>query len=215
MGKTTLAPTAASGTPEASSGDEERAGVVHLGQPSDAELVERAREGDRWARAALYHRHAPHVSSLALRLLRDRDTADDVLQDTFVSAFETMHQLRTPSKVRAWLRQIAVRHVQRRFRRRKLRRLLGFRPRPSVPLAELASQDAPQEAVVQLERVDEALRATPERARLVWTLRQVEGETLPAIAAACGISLATVKRDLTRAQDAVRAVVDDETEGTR
>lgn len=177
----------------------------------DAELVERAFSGERWARAALYQRHVADVTNLALRLLRDRDQAADVAQDTFVTALETLGDLREPARVRPWLRAIAVRHVQRRFRRRRLLRALGIGPPPgSISLAELASRAADQDAIVQLRRVDSVLATLRERARIVWTLRIIEGEGLAEIAETCGISLATVKRDLALAEARVRAVLDEE-----
>jgi RNA polymerase sigma-70 factor (ECF subfamily) len=174
-------------------------------EPDDAELVTRALLGERWARAALYHRHARDIANLALSLLRDREEARDVLQDTFVTAFETLSQLRERTKVRAWLCKVAVRHVQRRFRRRRLRRLLGldFGAPVTIPLDELAMRDAEQEAVLELRRLEAVLRTLPDRACIVWTLRAVEGETLPAIAEIVGCSLATVKRDLSAAQHAI------------
>lgn len=178
---------------------------------ADAALVARCLDGDRWARGALYRRYAEDVASLALRLLRDRDEAMDVLQDTFVTAFRTLPSLRHPAKVRAWLRTIAVRHVQRRFRRQRLRALLGFR-RPTLPLEELAARDASQDAVLELRRVDAVLARLPDRARIVWTMRRVEGETVPAIAEALGVSLATVKRDVALAQATLDDVFDEEPE---
>lgn len=188
-------------------------GVVSL-QPrpesvSDAELVRRALEDDAWARAALYHRHADAVANLALRLLRDRDQAADVLQDTFIEALTQLHRLREPEKVRAWLRRIAVNRVQRRFRRKKLLRMLGLDREPALGLDELASASASPEVRLELRRADGALRSLSTRRRVIWTLRVVEGETLPAIAEAVGLSLATVKRELTAATEAVRAAVEE------
>src|SRR5687767_12239095 len=98
---------------------------------SDGELVRRARLGDAWARAALYHRYSVELADLAVRLLRDRDAAADVVQDTFVSAFETLADLRDAARVRGWLRVIAIRHVHRVFRRRRLLRMLGIGPAPA------------------------------------------------------------------------------------
>ena len=79
----------------------------------------------------------------------------------------------------------------------------------TLPLEELAAGEASQEAVAQLRRVDAVLRTLPERAATVWTLRVVEGESLPSIAEICGVSLATVKRDLAGAQDEVRIALGD------
>lgn len=187
-------------------------GTVHWRDTDldDAEIVRRACDRDVWARAALYHRYAREIGNLAVRLLRDRDVAADVVQDTFVTAFETIHTLRDPDRVRGWLRMIAIRHAHRRFRRRRMLRMLGIVAAPrAVALEDLALEDASQEARVQLRRIDAALATLPGRARLVWTLRMVEGETLPDIAAACRISLATVKRDFTAADSVVRRAVEE------
>ncbi len=171
-------------------------------------IVERARQGEAAARAAIYHRFAREVSNLALRLVRDRTEAADILQDTFVEAFERLSALREPSKVGGWLRTITVRQAQRRFRRRKLRRMLGWVPIDEVPLEQLAKSNADQETILELRRVDRALSTLDARERTVWTLRFLEQETLPMIASLCGISLATVKRDLARASAQVQAVVE-------
>lgn len=183
-------------------------GKASGGEASDAELVARA-ETDAAARAALYRRHASSVASLALRLVRDRDEAKDVLQDTFLRAFEILGQLEDPSRVGAWLRSIAVRQAQRRIRRGRRRRALGIGRAPeTIPLEELAGRDIDPSARLQLRRVDAVLQQLPDRARLAWTLRLIEGETLEDIAALLSVSLATVKRDLKAARDRVRAAVD-------
>lgn len=176
---------------------------------SDAELVRRAREDDAWARAAIYHRYAEEIGNLAFRLLRDRDAAADALQDTFVIALTTLHQLSDPEKLRAWLRRIAVNRARRQFRRRKLLRLLGLSPGSGVRLDEMMSTRAGPDVRLQLRRVDDALRTLSDRRRIVWTLRYVEGETLPAIAEAMGCSLATVKRELRVAKGLVEAAVEE------
>ena len=181
---------------------------VSTNPPALVGLVERARRGDVAARAELYHRFAREVSNLALRLLRDRTEAADLSQDVFVEAFEQLSALRDPAKVGGWLRTITVRQAQRRFRRRKLRRVLGFVQVDELGLEQLARQDANQEAVLQLRRVDGALRKLDSRARIVWTLRFLEQETLPSIATLCDVSLATVKRDLSRAQAKVQAALE-------
>ncbi|MCA9606529.1 MAG: hypothetical protein KC619_13080, partial [Myxococcales bacterium] len=135
----------------------------HADRVTDAELVRRALEDDAWARAALYHRHAPTVANLALRLLRDRDQAADVLQDTFIEALTGLHRLREPDKVRAWLRRIAVNRVQRRFRRNKLLRTLGLDRGSALGLDELASPSADPEVRLELRRADAALRTLSAR----------------------------------------------------
>ncbi|MCA9607603.1 MAG: sigma-70 family RNA polymerase sigma factor, partial [Myxococcales bacterium] len=88
-------------------------------------------------------------------------------------------------------------------------RMLGLDREPALGLDELASASASPEVRLELRRADGALRSLSTRRRVIWTLRVVEGETLPAIAEATGLSLATVKRELTVATEAVRAAVEE------
>ena len=55
---------------------------------SDAQLVARAIDGDRWGREMLYRRHATYLLAIAARLLGNRGDGEEVVQDTFVTAFE-------------------------------------------------------------------------------------------------------------------------------
>ena len=83
---------------------------------SDAQLVARAIEGDRWGREMLYRRHAAYLLAIAARLLGNRNEGEEVVQDTFVTAFEQLRTLREPAALRGWLAQIAVSLVRRRMR---------------------------------------------------------------------------------------------------
>ena len=70
---------------------------------SDEELVQRALNGDRWGREMLYRRHAGSLLAMTVRLLANRGEAEEVVQDTFVTAFEQLGTLREPGAVRGWL----------------------------------------------------------------------------------------------------------------
>src|SRR5215470_6537049 len=93
---------------------------------SDAQLVARAVEGDRWGREMLYRRHAGYLLAIAARLLGSRNDGEEIVQDTFVTAFEQLRTLREPAALRGWLAQIAVSLVRRRLRRARLMRALGM-----------------------------------------------------------------------------------------
>jgi len=81
--------------------------------PSDTELVERVRAGDRRAEEAIYNRYAAYVASLCLRMLRDREELADVVQDTFVDVLQQLPSLREPELLRRWITGIAVHKVHR------------------------------------------------------------------------------------------------------
>lgn len=172
---------------------------------ADAALVADVVAGDRAAEEALYRRHAPNVLRVATRLLRSHEDALDVLQDTFVSAFEDIEKLREPSAFAAWTHRIAVRLVHRRFRKRRLLGLLGLdRRHDDVSLESLADESASSEARVELRWLDAALAKVDDRERIAWMLRFVEGLPLEEVAEACDCSLATAKRRIAAADAVAR-----------
>lgn len=86
----------------------------------DATLVGAAREGDARAFEELMRRHGRAVRTTVRGHLRDPDTHDDAVQETFTRAFERIHTLRTPDRFRPWLLQIA-RNASSDVRRRRAR----------------------------------------------------------------------------------------------
>lgn len=170
----------------------------------DAELVMRARGGDRFASDVLVRRHLPDVAGLVARLLGDRAEAEDVVQDTFAAALAELSSLREPSAFRGWLMRSAVNKVHRRFRRRRLLRWLGLDRGDHDGLADLASAEASQEQRAELVMLDRSLSTLAPNERIAWCLRHVEGMQLEEVAAACATSLATIKRRIAAADAVVR-----------
>jgi RNA polymerase sigma-70 factor (ECF subfamily) len=180
--------------------------------PGDAELVSRARGGDRWARGVLYQRYAPNVAAMLGRLLGDRDEALDLLHDAYVYAFENLGALREDDRFRAWLFQIAVSQSRSRLRRRKLLRALGL---VSVEgsLDGLCHGASP-ETHAELARIDRALARMSVDERIAWCLKHVEGCSMPEVAAHVGCSLSTAKRRVDAAEQRIARHVAGETEGS-
>jgi RNA polymerase sigma-70 factor (ECF subfamily) len=122
----------------------------------------------------------------------------DLLQDVFVVALGSIHQVRDPRALRGWLTGIAVRKARKCIVKRQRWRLIQF----------FAPADVPeQEASVAPLEVSEALRCTyevmgklPADERVAFALRFIDGMELTAVATACNVSLATIKRRLSRAQ---------------
>src|SRR5688572_469390 len=76
----------------------------------DAPLVRAACEGDKQAFADIYDKYADRIFSFLCTVVRNREDAADLLQDTFLTAGARLHQLRDPEKLRPWLYAIA-RHL--------------------------------------------------------------------------------------------------------
>jgi RNA polymerase sigma-70 factor (ECF subfamily) len=174
--------------------------------PPDAELVERARSGDRWAREALFRRYVAPLTRLVTRLLARTHDADDVVQDTFADALRDLDRLRDPSAFRQWLFRIAVNRAKKRGRRRRVERMLGIDSGvDDATLTQLASTSASTDELVELARIDGLLSRLPTGERIAWMLRRVEGETLEVVADLCGCSVATAKRRVESVEVKLRA----------
>jgi RNA polymerase sigma-70 factor (ECF subfamily) len=174
----------------------------------DRARVTRALAGERQAKAELYNAHAHALLGLSVRLLGRTGEAEDVLHDSFVTAFERLDQLRDASSFRAWMARIVVHEVHRRFRRRRLLRTLGFDLAGyDAGLAQLAAPGLPADAHAELATIDRVLAELPAGQRLAWMLRHVEGHELTDVAAQCGTSLATIKRWLAAAQARIDAML--------
>ncbi len=180
--------------------------ALRLAQPApedDATLVARFAAGEVVAFDQLYDRHVGYVAGVAFRLLGDQRELNDVLQETFLAALETMDKLREPARVRAWLVGIAIRRVRRRLYKRArwafIRRVLGAG-------APVASDPEDRARVDELGR---ALSSVDPKFQTPWVLHHVEGETLPVVAEIEGVSLATIKRRIARADVEIRRLLDE------
>lgn len=149
----------------------------------------------------LYRQYRNYVGTIALRILGDTNAADDVIQDVFLTAYRKLSNLRDPHAVKFWLARITVRLARRRLRLRKARQWVGL---DSLPSAENVASAASPEQKAILAAVYRVLDTLPANERVAWALRYLEGETLPAIAELTDCSLATVKRRIAAAQNAVR-----------
>jgi RNA polymerase sigma-70 factor (ECF subfamily) len=162
-------------------------------EPTDAMLAERAAAGDDRALTALYKRHARYIAGVARRMMASDDEVDDVVQETFLIATESLASLREAGSVRAWLVRIAARRVSQRWASRsRFRRFVSALTTTAAP----RSEPEPMQAIGALGRAPEAL---PPELRGPWVLHHVEGETLPVVAEAMSVSLATVKRRIAEA----------------
>jgi RNA polymerase sigma-70 factor (ECF subfamily) len=167
-----------------------------LARDEDAALVLRARTGDRWAEDAIYRRYAPLITRLSSRLLRHTADADDVVQDTFLVAFDKLDRLRDPSALRAWLARIAVHGARRKLRKRKLLALcgLGESEGSELLLTRHAREHSRPDLQLELDAIERVVAYAPEDQRAAWLLHRVEALSISETAEATRRSLATVKR---------------------
>ena len=166
----------------------------------DATWVAAARDGDRAAFGQLYERYARMVHGVLLAKVPVSDV-DDLVQDVFIRALRRLSTLRETASFGAWLAAIA-RNVAHDYHRRSV---------PEEPLTDDASdqeiqcgtfcgdQDAPAVAIL------EAVMSLSETYRETLILRLVEGMTGPEIAARTGMTHGSVRVNLHRGMEQLRA----------
>ena len=179
---------------------------------TDADLVRRANAGDAEAFGALVTRHQAHVFRLAHLLTRSRDEAEDVLQQTFLSAWRSLGSFRGDASVRTWLLTIA-RHAA--FARRQQ---VAREPIDPVSMDELGLQagwggPSPESQALSAERsaifVAAFGRLAPDD-REILTLRDLEGLAGDEVAGMLGLTVPAMKSRLHRARLALAVEVREE-----
>ena len=203
---------------------EESAGTLRGPAMSDAALedralLERAQSGDMDAFEALVERHKDRLYGLALRMTRSEADAAEVVQDTFLAAYQNLKNFRGESAFGSWVHRIAANNALMRLRHQRVvdaaneeLRSPEFTERGS--LAEVPEVDWSRGADEKVldEELGRAIRqgtdALPEGYREVFLLKDMEGLSYEEIAEMMGISVPAVKSRLHRARLALREEID-------
>ena len=161
---------------------------------SDGDLVLLALEGRQDAFSALYERYFPSVYDFLTRLLRSRDEAADVAQDTFIKALEQLHSLKAPEQFKSWLFAIAHRTGLNRVRTSKRTTAVGRvddDERASLAVADPDPSANPEEMASIQEAADivwEAAAGLDPRTYAVMDLHVRQGLDSAEIAEVMGVT---------------------------
>jgi len=171
----------------------------------DVQLVADLRAGAPRATTQLVDRHGNHVRRVLYRVLCGEDSESaDLFQEVITHAWERIDQLVDPRALKAWLTQIAVFTARKAIRRRRRRRWLSFFadvPEPTAgSVAVAVTAWAGPELQEAARSVYQILERMPVDERIPFSLRMLDDLDLEATARACGMSVATVRRRLVRAE---------------
>jgi RNA polymerase sigma-70 factor (ECF subfamily) len=165
---------------------------------ADRELAERAARGDEMSWRRIYENTCDRLFALLCYQVRDRDTARDLLQETYIQAYRHLHRYRGEAPLGVWLRTIAVRKALdwRRHVWRKLRRNTPITE--SIPAPVNDSSDVRFDS--ERRALDEAIArlSPPQRAALL--LREWEGWSFREIAVALRCKESTTRVHHARAR---------------
>ena len=175
---------------------------------TDEQLVRKSQQDDERAFGELVSRYESKVYSLALKMLRNPEDAEDVLQDTFLRAYRGIKSFKGNSTFSTWIYRITANSALMRLRKRQL---------PTVSIDDADEREAPiniadwapgpVEQMLNQETqaaMTEAIDALPPEFRQVFVLRDIEELSNAEVAEILDLSVAAVKSRLHRARLKVR-----------
>jgi RNA polymerase sigma-70 factor (ECF subfamily) len=188
---------------------------VEWARLTDQEVVLQARAGREAAYRELIRRYERPVFALLFRMVRDRELAEDLAQETFIKALNAIESYRPEFKFSSWIFKIANNAAIDHLRRRELDTLsLDGSPHAETPEAMQATalqiggrQESPLDAVEARElggMIEQAIGRLRPEYRSCILLRHVEGRAYEEIAEILNLPLGTVKTYIHRARNELR-----------
>ena len=166
----------------------------------NAKLVERARQGDQQAMYRLYKSHVQAMYNICIRIVVNQFDAEDILQESFVSAFKSLDSFKGESSFGSWLKRIVINKSLNALRQKKQ----NFADLDNLHIASEESDENEDFPEVEPEQIHEAIKTLPEKARVVLNLYLLEGYKHKDIADMLDISESTSKSQYQRARKLLR-----------
>ncbi len=183
---------------------------LHSDKVSEAEAIDRAKQGDASAFEVLYHLHKRRVYSLCLRMTANTAAAEDLTQEAFLQLFRKIGTFRGESAFSTWLHRMAVNVVLMQLRKKGL---------AVVPLDETmdseedsarkepGGQDLRLTGSIDRLQLGRAVEELPPGYRMIFLLHDVEGYEHNEIAGMVGCSIGNSKSQLHKARMRLRALL--------
>lgn len=171
------------------------------------EIKRLVKQNDNDSRRVLFEAYYKRTFAVAYNILRRRENAEDITQDAFIKAFQSLHQLQDETKFGAWLSVIAS-NLARNYLKREKKILL------TEDLPEISSGSSPDDTEesamrsLEIERVRKAIRALPSEQYQVVVLQYYHDLKVEEIAALLKIRAGTVKSRLFRARQKLAAALE-------
>lgn len=165
------------------------------------ELIEACGRGERLAYYQLYKLYSKAMYNAALRIVKNTQEAEDVLQESFLNAFNNINSYKGDSTFGAWLKRIVVNRSINHLRKKQLD-LISM----DESVNEIA-EDADDMMIYNVESVKGAIEELPDGYRVVLSLYLLEGYDHQEIADILNISVSTSKSQYNRAKGKLRSML--------
>ncbi len=167
-------------------------------------LLEACKNGDHKAQMEVYKRYYKAMYNTSLRIVKDRFEAEDIMQESFLSAFEKLHTFRGEVSFGAWLKRIVINNSIYQYRKAQKAQ--------QVPLEQVGYKVEGPEGYVQddgqaglkAQKVLQSMQQLKDNYRLSLTLHLIEGYDYEEICEIMNISYANCRTIISRAKESLR-----------
>jgi RNA polymerase sigma-70 factor (ECF subfamily) len=165
-------------------------------------LVERCKKNDRRAQLVLYNYFVKDMYSTCFRIVKDSVMAEDIVQESFISAFRSIRRFSNEVPFSAWIRRIVINQSITTLRRNKHHKLFELDEEKigAEITEEVNAKEEEVELTRQLAEIRLALLELPDGFRTIFSLYYIEGYDHDEIAEIMGIRASTSRSQLTRAK---------------
>ncbi len=168
------------------------------------DIIQRCRQGDKGAYHQLYTLYKRSMYNACFRIVNSKEEAEDVLQDSFVSAFRNMGHYRGDSTFGAWLKRIVVNRAITQVKKKKMER---FPQDDRWDVKEELETDVFEGFPCTVEQVNAAIQRLPDGYRMVLSLYLLEGYDHGEIGEILGISESTSKSQFNRSKKKLKELL--------
>ena len=160
-------------------------------------LIKQAKQGNQQSVHRLYKMHVQAMFNICIRMVSNKYDAEDILQESFISAFKNIHSFREESSFGAWLKRIVI------------NKSINFLKKQKWDFEDIENIENPEsedEEIIQIEpeKIHSAIKKLPEKARVVINLYLLEGYKHREIAEMLKISESTSKSQYLRAKQILK-----------
>ncbi len=165
-----------------------------------ADIVTGCQRSERRAQAELYRLYGRAMYNICLRMVGSTETAEDVLQNSFIDIFTKIDSFRFEATIGAWIKRIVINNCINHLKKRRLE----FAELNETYGKHIADDSATETVHFNIEKVNTAIHKLPEGYRIVFSLYALEGYDHDEIGQILGITEATSKSQYSRAKAKLR-----------
>ena len=177
------------------------------------EIIELSKIGNQKAQYQLYSLYSKAMFNICLRMLNNREEAEDLLQDSFCDAFMKLGSFRYDSSFGAWLKRIVINKCINWIQKKKIK--LIFPDEMEEPVTKIEPEVDYEEISLDVMRIHRAVGQLPDGYRVIFSLYALEGYDHSEISEITGISESTSKSQYLRAKERIKKILKSNGNGKR